>query len=890
MKKTLFITLIFALAVFGLFAARTRSYTQLLVNDVDGGQLPGVENTSATTDEDYAVSCYVTARPTEIISTATYSATYIRIWRFGNGTTMPYATTFFLQFGMFATDWTAGEVIHFDITHIPTGDTGSWELTIPDNNTSAIGFRQTVNPIPQVVAPPWAAAATYTVNMSTVPAGYITPTTLGPVEDVTTIYGTYTPTAVSATGYWTPASLTIDADTPWVADGDNWVYNQEFVWTEVDYYNYYVTLKVNEGTYTGKANWNVQGPAGSYTVPGGTTGFQVVDETQESVPENAIDGAYQMLTPAPTGYYWEAVELTTGDFLARSKGGRAVINLYAPDMMWMLLENPVVPTYTVFMTTNPAGYITPATLGPVTDPVDIYGTYTPTDVSTTGYWTPASLTIDADTEWVADGDDWVFNQEFVWTETTVNNYYLTLNVDDSQLPVKGTWAITGPAGSYEVIAGTPYPIELLDADTNLLAGEYTIAAAPAGYEWVPSVTQTPVFEPMQMPNKETFNYGASLTWTLQPLGNTYLMVVLSSPTQGYTFTGPDPGVTPHSTNPPVNSVALLTGTYEVTDPAPSGYYWMNPSIVVNAGMFAPQPGNPNVFVCTIVFMYAPLQPITYTLNITIDDTVFPGGLYTINGNPYVTPIVDNDDQVNDLLGDYLISDPPAGYHWEVNPITVADGDFVGNVASIEFVLVEDVNPVELSSFTATLTGQFYVQLSWTSQTETQMMGYRVYRNTSAQQSTSELIDNPMIPATNTSSTQNYTVVDDDVLIGQTYYYWLEAVDYNSSSFHGPVSVTVTGNVPPVLPEVTTMRNAYPNPFKANGSTNIEVSLKAGDTGTLTIYNVQGQLVKTVSLTEGNHMVNWNGRDSRGNACGSGIYFYKLSTQSMNQTKKMVIVK
>jgi hypothetical protein len=171
-----------------------------------------------------------------------------------------------------------------------------------------------------------------------------------------------------------------------------------------------------------------------------------------------------------------------------------------------------------------------------------------------------------------------------------------------------------------------------------------------------------------------------------------------------------------------------------------------------------------------------------------------------------------------------------------------------------------------------------------------MMGYRVYRNTSAEQSTSELIDNPMIPATNTSTTQNYTVVDDDVLIGQTYYYWLEAVDYNSSSFHGPVSVTVTGNVPPVLPEVTTMRNAYPNPFKANGSTNIEVSLKAGDTGTLTIYNVQGQLVKTVSLTEGNHMVNWNGRDSRGNACGSGIYFYKLSTQSMNQTKKMVIVK
>ena len=87
-----------------------------------------------------------------------------------------------------------------------------------------------------------------------------------------------------------------------------------------------------------------------------------------------------------------------------------------------------------------------------------------------------------------------------------------------------------------------------------------------------------------------------------------------------------------------------------------------------------------------------------------------------------------------------------------------------------------------------------------------------------------------------------------------------------------------------------MRNAYPNPFAANGSTNIEVNLKAGENGTVTIYNVLGQTVRTFSVSEGNHMINWNGRDSKGNACGSGIYFYKLSTPSMNVTKKMVIVK
>ncbi len=254
------------------------------------------------------------------------------------------------------------------------------------------------------------------------------------------------------------------------------------------------------------------------------------------------------------------------------------------------------------------------------------------------------------------------------------------------------------------------------------------------------------------------------------------------------------------------------------------------------------------------------------------------------------------------FGTYTMQSPaPVGWYWEFTEYTNLDSvsDFARDpnnpnlwTAYVTFNLIYDEGqvPVELSSFTATLTGQNYVQLAWTSQSENQMMGYRVYRNTSADQATSALIDVPMIPATNTSTTQNYTVVDTDVQIGQMYYYWLEAVDYNASNFHGPVSVTVTGNVPPVLPEATSMRNAYPNPFKTNGNTNIEVSLKAGDSGTLTIYNVQGQVVKTVSLTEGNHTINWNGRDSRGNACGSGIYFYKLSTQTLNQTKKMVIVK
>jgi hypothetical protein len=199
-------------------------------------------------------------------------------------------------------------------------------------------------------------------------------------------------------------------------------------------------------------------------------------------------------------------------------------------------------------------------------------------------------------------------------------------------------------------------------------------------------------------------------------------------------------------------------------------------------------------------------------------------------------------------------------------------------------------PVELSSFTAVLTAQNFVKLTWVSQSETNMLGYRVYRGESDVQASAILVTPIMIQATNSSTTQVYSIDDREVTIGATYWYWLESVDYGPSHFYGPQSVIVTGEVPPVLPETTTMRSAYPNPFRANNNTTIEVAVKAGETGTVTIYNVLGQAVKSFSVSEGNHNLKWNGRDSKGNICGSGIYFYKLATPTMNQTKKMVIVK
>jgi len=258
-----------------------------------------------------------------------------------------------------------------------------------------------------------------------------------------------------------------------------------------------------------------------------------------------------------------------------------------------------------------------------------------------------------------------------------------------------------------------------------------------------------------------------------------------------------------------------------------------------------------------------------------------------------------------VLGGWAASftlETPANYVRTITSGIVAGTDYYAYVAAVRTTTgwnwaafsswesTPPTLPVELSYFAASLTAQNYVKLSWVSQSETGLLGYRVYRGETDNQANACNITPVLVPATNTSTTQNYNITDEEVVIGSTYYYWLESVDMGSSNFFGPTSVLVQGEVPPVLPELTTMRDAYPNPFVATGGTTIEVSMKAGETGTVTIYNLSGQTVQSFRVHEGQNPLVWNGRDSRGNICGSGIYFYKLSSPSLNQTRKMAIIK
>jgi flagellar hook assembly protein FlgD len=83
----------------------------------------------------------------------------------------------------------------------------------------------------------------------------------------------------------------------------------------------------------------------------------------------------------------------------------------------------------------------------------------------------------------------------------------------------------------------------------------------------------------------------------------------------------------------------------------------------------------------------------------------------------------------------------------------------------------------------------------------------------------------------------------------------------------------------------------PNPF--NPTTTISFVLPGKARVDLSVYNLQGQLVRTLVnevLDEGLSEVIWNGTDARGNPVASGVYFYRLRAGKSVMTKKMILLK
>ncbi len=198
--------------------------------------------------------------------------------------------------------------------------------------------------------------------------------------------------------------------------------------------------------------------------------------------------------------------------------------------------------------------------------------------------------------------------------------------------------------------------------------------------------------------------------------------------------------------------------------------------------------------------------------------------------------------------------------------------------------------VVFSSLGVDLVQPWFVRLSWTTLYESNLIGYLIYRSTSTNPGSAVMLGFPVIPATNSNNPHDYSVTDTNVSPGNFYYYWLVAMNAQNDLWFGPLGILVhmLSDDDPTADAANLLQAAWPNPFTLD--TNIEVSIKLGESGVLAVYNVLGQKVRSYPIGAGKQVISWDGRDERGCHCASGIYFFRLSTPTCHAVRKVVLAK
>jgi hypothetical protein len=105
------------------------------------------------------------------------------------------------------------------------------------------------------------------------------------------------------------------------------------------------------------------------------------------------------------------------------------------------------------------------------------------------------------------------------------------------------------------------------------------------------------------------------------------------------------------------------------------------------------------------------------------------------------------------------------------------------------------------------------------------------------------------------------------------------------------SVGVSDENSGTFPSGLILKQNYPNPFKAE--TTISYEMKNEDRLSLSIYNIRGELVRSISNIRsyiGDNSLEWDGKDNRNQNCVSGLYFYRLKGVNTQASGKMLLIK
>jgi len=196
--------------------------------------------------------------------------------------------------------------------------------------------------------------------------------------------------------------------------------------------------------------------------------------------------------------------------------------------------------------------------------------------------------------------------------------------------------------------------------------------------------------------------------------------------------------------------------------------------------------------------------------------------------------------------------------------------------------IDNLAPAAPTGLVASVTEGLAVALAWNGPVDHDFDFFRVYRQIAFDTVATALAETPEPAFTDTTAEG-----------GESYHYWVAALDVNGneSGNSQPVSLTVLGTEEtPGLPTAFALNQNYPNPF--NPATTLRFALPQTATVRLGVYDLQGREVARLldgDWPAGYHHVVWDGRFANGQAAASGVYIARLITPGYTRSIKMVLL-
>jgi len=198
------------------------------------------------------------------------------------------------------------------------------------------------------------------------------------------------------------------------------------------------------------------------------------------------------------------------------------------------------------------------------------------------------------------------------------------------------------------------------------------------------------------------------------------------------------------------------------------------------------------------------------------------------------------------------------------------------------------NPVQLSYFSAAVNDRGHPELKWRTESEKECARWNIER--SDDQAASYVKIGEVTGNGTTNQPTEYSFADNQELADIEYYYRLVQFDFSDNrNYYGPIKVQ--NRIEGIASTKYGLKCNYPNPFK--GQTSIDYQLPIRGHVKLSIYNVAGQLVKTLvdaDQTSGNYSIAWDGRNDQGQTVNSGVYFYMISSGKYQAMNKMLYIR